>query len=278
MPRKRILTPGTSPMHFFGAEVRRAREAAGMSQAELGRLAGCDDSVVSRVEGGLEDPPQGFPEACDQAFPGMGGFFTRFYDDSHQWEGPYPRWAEDWMRAENEAVTLRIWQPLIIPGLLQTAEYARALFLGDRSDLGDDALDRLVAARLERQRIFDRDDPPHVSVLLDESVLHRLIGTPQVVHDQLVQVADMSARSHISVQVIPGSVGAHPGLAGAFMIAGCDDKPDIMYIDAVEGQTMERNALVRKFAIAFDLIRSEALPASASRETILKAAEERWKS
>ena len=210
MPKKRILTPGTSPMHFFGAEVRRAREAAGMSQAELGRLAGCDDSVVSRVEGGLEDPPQGFPEACDQAFPGMGGFFTRFYNDSHQWEGPYPRWAEDWMRAENEAVTLRIWQPLIIPGLLQTAEYARALFLGDRSDLSDDALDRLVDARLERQRIFDRDDPPHVSVLLDESVLHRLIGTPQIVHDQLVQVADMSVRSHISVQVIPDSVWRSP--------------------------------------------------------------------
>jgi Domain of unknown function (DUF5753) len=168
-----------------------------MSQAELGRLAGCDDSVVSRVEGGLEDPPQGFPEACDQEFPGMGGFFTRFYNE--------------------------------------------------------EALDRLVAARLERQRIFDRDDPPHVSILLDELVLHRLIGTPQVVHDQLVHVADMSVRSHISVQVIAGSVGAHPGLACAFMIASCDGQPDIMYIDAVEGQTMERNALVRKFAIAFGM-------------------------
>jgi hypothetical protein len=174
-------------------------------------------------------------------------------------------------------VTLRIWQPLIIPGLLQTAEYARALFLGDRPDLDEDALSRLIAARLDRQRIFDRDDPPHMSVLLDESVLHRLIGTSQVVHDQLLHVADVSMRSFISVQVVAGSVGAHPGLAGAFMIASCDGKPDIMYIDAVEGQTMERNALVRKFAIAFDLIRSEALPASASREVILKAAEERWK-
>jgi transcriptional regulator with XRE-family HTH domain len=277
MPRKRTLTPGVSPVHFFGAEVRRAREAAGMSQTELGRLAGCDDSVVSRVEGGLEDPPHGFPEACDQAFPGMGGFFTRFYNDSHEWEGPYPRWAEDWMRAENTAVTLRMWQPLIVPGLLQTAEYSRALFLGERSDLSQDALDRLVSARLERQRIFERDHPPHTSVVLDESVLHRLIGSPQVVHDQLLHMADMSMRSFISVQVVAGSVGAHPGLAGAFMIASCDGKPDILYFDAVEGQTMERNTLVRKFAIAFDLIRSEALPASASRETILKAAEERWK-
>lgn len=117
-----------------------------------------------------------------------------------------------------------------------------------------------------------------MSVLLDESVLHRLTGTPQVVYDQLLQVADMSMRSHISVQVIAGNVGAHAGLPGAFMIANCDGKPDILYIDAVEGQTVERNALVRKSAIAFDLIRSEALPASASRETILKAAEERWKS
>jgi hypothetical protein len=91
-------------------------------------------------------------------------------------------------------VTLRIWQPLIIPGLLQTAEYAHALFAGERSGLAQDTLRRFVDARLECQQIFDRDDPPHTSILLDEPVPRRLIGTPQIMHDQLLQVADLSMR------------------------------------------------------------------------------------
>ncbi len=95
-------------------------------------------------------------------------------------------------------------------------------------------------------------------------------------YDQLVQVADMSMRSYICVQVVPASTGAHVGLTGSFMIASRDGKPEIMHIDAVEGLTIERNTLVRKAAIAFDLVRSDALTRGASRDLILKVAEERW--
>ena len=104
--------------------------------------------------------------------------------------------------------------PLLIPGPLQTTDYARALFLGGLLNPSEDAIDQPVAARLARQSIFDRPDPPNLWIVLDEVVLHRLIGTPKTMYDQLLQVADMSMRSYICVQVVPASTGAHAGLAG----------------------------------------------------------------
>jgi len=110
-------------------------------------------------------------------------------------------------------VSLRIWQPIIIHGLLQTAEYARALFLGAQSDLSDDALEQMVAARTGRQVILDRPEPPNLLVVLDEAVLHRLVGSPKIMHEQLIHLAAVSSRSHVSVQVIPAAVGAHAAWA-----------------------------------------------------------------
>ena len=95
-------------------------------------------------------------------------------------------------------------------------------------------------------------------------------------YDQLLQVADMSMRSYMCVQVVPASSGAHAGLAGSFYIASVRGKPDLLYMDAIEGVTIERSALVRKATIEFDLVRSDALARNASRDLILKVAEERW--
>ena len=276
MPAKRDLDPGASPLHFFGAEVRRAREAAGMTLADLGALVPCDASTVSKIEAGLLRPTERFVAACIETFPPL-EWLGRFYEESQMWgDGAIPRWFEDWLNAEREATTLRIWQPLLVPGLLQTADYARALFLGGLLNPSEDAIDQLVAARLARQSIFDRPDPPNLWIVLDEIVLHRLIGTPKTMYDQLLQVADMSMRSYMCVQVVPASSGAHAGLAGSFYIASVRGNPDLLYMDAVEGVTIERSALVRKATIEFDLVRSDALARNASRDLILKVAEERW--
>ena len=276
MPAKRDLDPGASPLHFFGAEVRHAREAAGMTLADLGAAVPCDASTVSKIEAGILNPTERFLAACTEAFPGS-DWLARFYHDSRTWgDGPYPRWFEDWLNHEREASSLRIWQPLIIPGLLQTADYARALFRADMLNTGDEVIDQLVATRLGRQRILDRPEPPNLWIVLDESALHRLIGTPKTTYDQLIQVADMSMRSYICVQVVPASTGAHAGLSGSFYVASAAGKPDVLYVDAVEGMTIERNALVRKAAITFDLVRSDALARKDSRDLILKVAEEQW--
>ena len=180
--------------------------------------------------------------------------------------------------SRGEAQSLRIWSPTLIPGLLQTAEYARALFLAEQTDTSDDAIGALVEARLQRQGILDRADPPDVVVVLDEMVLHRLIGSPQVMHDALVQVAELSQRPYIVVQVVPASNGANAGLGGAFYIAAADGIPEALQMVGVEDHTTEKRSLVRKAAVAFDRVRGDALPRDASRDLILKVADERWKS
>lgn len=161
-----------------------------------------------------------------------------------------------------------------MPGLLQTAEYARALFLAAGAD--EEPAEQMVVARLDRHAILDRPDPPHIVVVLDEAVLHRLIGTPAVMADQLAHLASMSERLHVSVHVLPVT-GANAGLSGAFDLASVDGTPDTLRMEGVEDQTTENRALVRKAAILFDLVRRDALPRVPSRALILEAAEQ-WKS
>jgi transcriptional regulator with XRE-family HTH domain len=275
MPAPRQLDPELSPVHYFGAEFRRARETTNMSQGAFAATVPCDTSVVSRVEAGEVAPSDGFIEAMTRAFPNL-DWLVRFWRASSKWSKnrPVPRWFEDYTRAEGEAHTLRIWQPLIIPGPFQTADYARELFRVEQPDLTDDELDEQVTARLSRQSIFGKADPPNTWVVLDEPVLHKAVGSPKVMREQLLQLADMGDRPYISIQVIQG---VHPGLAGSFQIASVDGKPDLMLIEAVvEDQTTERGAFVRKVGVTFERLRGFALPCAASRDLILKVAEEQW--
>ena len=276
LPAARDLDPGASPAHFFGAEVRRAREAAGLTLAGLGAIVPCDASTVSRIESGLLNPGQRFASACDEAFPQMGGWFTRFYDNSPRWDGRYPRWFVDWVDAERRATVVRWWEPLLVPGLLQTPEYARALFKAWQTTGGEDEVENLVTARMDRQRIFDRPKPPSFWAVLDESVLRRRVSGAKVMQDQLVHLAEMTERPSVNVHVIPAEVGAHVGLLGAFAIAGVDgDAPGVVYFETPdEGQTTKDSVTVAKIILTFDTLRSEALPRRASRDLIMKVAEE----
>ena len=169
---------------------------------------------------------------------------------------------------------LRIWQPLVIPGLLQTAEYARALFLAAGAD--QDRADDLVTVRLDRQAILERPDPPHVVAVIDESVFHRLIGSPQIMADQLAGVADLAERPNIAVQVIPSETGANAGLSGAFDLASGDSAPEVLRMEAVEDVTTESRSLVRQATNIFVRVQADALPRAASLALIREAAEQ-WK-
>jgi transcriptional regulator with XRE-family HTH domain len=271
--------PETNPAAFLGGELRRARVAAGFSsQDALAAKLGFDRTVIAKAETGERPPTDdvlaGWCHACHLD----DDLFRRMVVLARRADGPVPTWFEDWLRAEGEAQSLRIWSPMLIPGLLQTAEYARALFLAEQTDTSDDAIDALVAARLERQAILDRTEPPDVVVVLDEAVLHRLICSSQVMHDALVQVAELSRRPYVVVQVVPASNGANAGLGGAFYIAAADGMPETLQVEGVEEQTTEKRSVVRKAAVTFDRVRADALPREASRDLILKVADERWKS
>ena len=270
--------PETNPAAFLGGELRRARMAAGFSsQDALAAKLGFDRTVVAKAETG-ERPPTGEVLAAWCAACRLDGeLFGRLVVLARRADGPVPTWFEDWLQAEGEAQSLRVWSPMLIPGLLQTAEYARALFLAAQTDTSDDAIGALVAARLERQGIMDQVNPPDVVAVLDEAVLHRLVGSPQAMHDALVHVAKMSQRPYIVVQVVPAGNGANAGLAGAFDIAAADGIAETLRMEGVEDQTTEKRSLVRKAAVAFDRVRGDALPRDASRDLILKVADERWK-
>jgi DNA-binding XRE family transcriptional regulator len=263
---------------WLGEALRGARAEAGYkSQDQLARELGFDRTVIVKAESGSRPPSEDVAAKIAEKFPGLAnGLYVHLAGIARKSIGPIPGWFADWLTREREATSIRIWQPIIVPGLLQTAGYARALFIGERSNLGDEALDELVGARLARQGIFDRPDPPHLWVVLDEAVLHRLIGTPKTTRDQLVHLADMSERSNILIQVVPASAGAHAGLACAFMIGSVDGEPDVLLFEAVEDQIIKDAEVIRKTAVAFDLVRGDTLSRSASQDLILKVANEQW--
>jgi transcriptional regulator with XRE-family HTH domain len=269
--------PESNPASFLGAELRRARVAAGFSSQEaLAAKLGYDRSVIAKAETG-ERPPS--PEVADalqaELFPaGPDGLVIRLATLARRAGGPIPSWFESWLEAERVAHMLRLWSPMLVPGLLQTGEYARALFLA--TGLDEDAAAEHVAVRLGRQAILERPKPPHVVVVLDEPVLHRLIGSPQVMADQLTHIAEMSERPNVSVQVIPADTGANAGLSGAFDLASGDGAPEVLRMEAVEDVTAESRSLVRAAANIFVRVQADALPRAASRALILEAAQQ-WK-
>jgi Domain of unknown function (DUF5753) len=177
---------------------------------------------------------------------------------------------------EAAAKSLRLFEHVLVPGLLQTREYARAV-LSTRPNTTDEETEQLVSARLERQAILETDDPPLLWVVLDEGVLHRQVAEAKVMHGQLTQLADFSGRSNITVEIVPYGAGAHSGLLGAFVIAEFEDAPAIVYLEtAAGGQIAEGADVVAQVKLTFDTLRSESLTHRASRDMIMKVAEEKW--
>ncbi len=275
MPQKR--DPRTNPKALLGKRLRVGRITAGFSsQDALAARLGFDRTVIAKAETGERPPTSDVLAAWCEACGLDADLFADLTELARSADGPIPSWFEDYLQAEREAQSLLIWSPIVIPGLLQTDDYARALLLAQQTDTSDERIDALVNARLDRQAIFERPEPPDVTVVLDEAVLHRLIGSPAVMHDALTHVADMSMRPSIVVQVVPASKGANAGIGGAFDIASADGSPDTLRTDGVEDQTTENRSLVRKHRVAFNRVRGDSLSRDASRELFTKAAE-KWK-
>jgi transcriptional regulator with XRE-family HTH domain len=276
--RERELDPGASPAAFFRSEVREARTSAKMSQAALGAALGYDSTYVSKVETGAIVPDDDFINGLDRVFPHMNGWFARFKFNSRKWEGNYPAWFKDWVDAEEGARVIRWWEPLLIPGLLQTADYARELFRAWQIFDDPDRVERDVSLRLDRQAIFDRPNPPTLLAVIDETVLWRHIGSSEVMRTQLEYLIDMSTRPNIAVHVVPASVGSHTGLLGAFIVADLDnDSGKVVYLETPDkGLISDAPSLATKILGMFERVRSEALPKGASHDLIRRVVNERW--
>jgi transcriptional regulator with XRE-family HTH domain len=273
------LDPRVSPLHHLGAEIRHARERAGMSQADLAGITLYDRSYVSQVETGDLDPSESFVQGCDKAFPDRDGWFTRYWRDAHKWDGLYPAWLESWVGAEHDAKVIRWWEPLQVPGLLQTADYARELIMAWQAVDDPDEVDRLLAGRLDRQRIFERSGPPTLIALIDETVLYRCIGSTKIMHDQLEHLIGMTSRPNVSIHIVPANVGAHAGLLGAFAVAELNSSSArVVYLETPDqGLTSDSPGLADKILGKFEMLRSEASSKRESRDSIRREADGRWK-
>jgi hypothetical protein len=185
---------------------------------------------------------------------------------------PVPVWFEDFFRAQTLAHTIRTWHPIIIPGPLQTPEYARVLY--EATGTPDDLIEERVAARidLQQQTIERLPVSARLIAVMDEAVLHRRVGSEEVMRTQLTHLADQGRRKHIGIQIVPASRGANAGHVGAFTIASLEDA-DVMLMDALEDVTTDKRAAIRNGLEVFDQIRLDALSGPESLELIMKAAE-----
>src|SRR5580698_813195 len=270
-------TPPMTPRQFLGKELCLARIAAGFSsQQALADHLGFERTVIAKAESGDRVPSDPVLTAWAKACNVDTEHYQRLADLARTSDGPVPAWFEYWLERERTAHMLRYWSPIIVPALFETAEYRRAVVMAGGND--PERAEELVAATLDRQSVLQRTEPPELVAVLHEMVLRRLIGLPEIMHDQLTHLADLATRPNISVHVVPSSVGAHAGLSGDISLASGDGGPDVLHTDAVpEGHTAESRSLVRRAAVTFERIRRDALPCAQSRDLIMEVADEQWK-
>jgi transcriptional regulator with XRE-family HTH domain len=268
------LDPRLSPAQRFGRELARVRKAAGLSQVALSGHLGCSSSLVAHIEVGTRTPKTDIAERCDRFFD-TGDRFVRLQREiSSPLAGPgwYIRWSEE---IEPRARVLRSWDPLLVPGLLQTEAYARALFAGGLART-EEEVELKVKARMHRQSILDRDDPPIIWALLDEGVLSRRIGEPEVMSKQLDQLIAMSQRPNTTIQIVPQDTRTTVGLTSGFILAELPDSPTVVSVESsVRGGASAEHDFVAQVWDIYDKLRAEAYRVPESLEKI-EEARGRW--
>jgi hypothetical protein len=184
---------------------------------------------------------------------------------------PIKVWFSGYLPIEAAAHTIRTWHPVIVPGLLQTEAYARALFAA--MGMSPEHVEEQVELRTRRQEIITRERPPDMTFVLWEPVLHHQIGTPEVMREQLARLLELP--SSVVVQVVPGDIGGNAGLGGAITLAE-GQKGTVLLAEAlIEDQVTTDTDLVLKASATFNAVRAEALPRARSRNLISEA-KEQW--
>jgi transcriptional regulator with XRE-family HTH domain len=269
MPQSRVLDPGSSLLAFFGAELRRRRAVAGMSQEQLGHAINYSAALVGRVEIGERVPSPDFARRCDDVLS-ADGLFAHLRDSMNSDVHAFPKWFREFVEHEREATSIREFNALAVPGLLQTEDYARALIRVGRPRDSDDEVELHVTTRIERQRVLNRSKPPMLWAVVDEAVLRRPVGGPAVFRSQLAHLTKVARGPGIVLQVMPFSAGAHAAL-GEFILLGLGDGRNVAYTESVESARLSEQAdEVEAFELVFDMIQAVALSPEASIDMITR--------
>ncbi|CAM5404020.1 transcriptional regulator [Streptomyces avidinii] len=266
----RDLDPSASPLDYYGSELRRLREAAGLKQGQLGEIIFCAASLVGQVETARKVPTREFSERVDAAL-GTGGVFSRLV--GLVLRSQLPTWFQEYAAMEAKAAYISAYQPQLVYGLLQTEAYARAVLATGMPD----NLEELVGARMERHRLLGRKNPPMVWVVLDEAVLHRPIGGREVMRSQLAHLLSFRDTRWVRIQVLPSEAGEHAGLIGSFNALRFDNDPDLVYTeDLIAGHMTANPETVKEAALRYAHLQAAALSVECSAALIVRAMEERY--
>lgn len=247
---------------LFASEMRLARERAGLTREQLAERVAFSVSLIEKVETGKKAPSQEFADTLDEALQ-TGGLLARIRRHALTHDAT-PEWLRDWFDVEQQATRIMWFELSVVPGLLQTKEYARELLSGDEARL---------TARLERQSVLDRG-VVYVA-LIDERALRYPVGGPDVMAKQLEHLIDLADK--LVMQVVPANCGTYVHLDGSFIIATVDGR-EYVYVDTpTKGILLNDQNVVSQTKERWDLIRAEALSRRQTVEFMREVAEE-WNS
>ncbi|MCX4666376.1 helix-turn-helix domain-containing protein [Streptomyces sp. NBC_01381] len=269
----------------LGQELRRLRELKGMTAEEVAERLLVSQSKISRLENGRRSISQrdvrdlcGVYEVEDHRIVDS---LMQMAKDSRQqgwWHSfgdiPY----SVYIGLETDAASLRVYDPQVVPGLLQTRAYAEALITGALPETTPTDIEKRVQVRVRRQeRISAPENPLRLWTVLDESALRRVVGSKHLMRDQLEHLVEQSQLPHVTVQVIPFDMGAHPGLNGQYAILEFPDAADssVVYIEGVTSDLyLEKANDVQQYSVMYEHLRAQALNVDHSRQLIADIAKE----
>ncbi|WP_422770411.1 helix-turn-helix domain-containing protein [Plantactinospora sp. WMMC1484] len=254
----------------MGRILKFARSRSGITQEQLAERLHVSTSLIAKFETNRLIPQPDTALHLDTVFD-SGDLFQESAAEARA-HSASPTFIRPWLEYEQRATMVRSFELAVVPGLLQTEEYARAV-LGDAGTRVPD-LDATVAARLARAEVLRREDQPcRLFAVLDEAVLRRPVGGPQVMAAQLHAIVRACALPNVSVAVVPASVGAYPGLNGPLALATVDGRSVAFLDDPLDGRVVEDPERVAALEEVWEAIREYALPARPSLELITEAAE-----
>lgn len=264
------LDPSESVLAFYATDLRRTREKAGITQRDFAKRALMAPSLLNKIEAARRLPSRELSELCDEVF-GTGDHFQRLWPLVVKYA--YPSWFRPYVELEEAATVIRSFQAQLVPGLLQTVDYARAVLTPGRQD--PDKVDELVTGRLERQRILTRAEPPELWVILDENVLRRPMGGTMVMCEQLERLVAVAFEPRTVIQVVPYDAGAYAGVDGSFVALTLDEGSDVVYTEGfLKGQILAEPEEIKAADRAYDLLRAVALSPDRSIDLITDVMEE----
>ncbi|MEU3981168.1 helix-turn-helix transcriptional regulator [Streptomyces sp. NPDC026672] len=265
-----MLDPGASPLDFYGSELRRLREAAGLTQQQLGDVIAYTGSLVGQIETARKLPTAEFSARADTALE-TGGLLSRLVDLVMR--SQLPRWFQDTAQLEARASEICTFQPGMVHELLQTRAYSTAVLVAfNQAHPGDG-----TAARLARQRILDQEKPPVLWMVLGEAALHQEIGDPETMRGQLTHLASYESQVRVNIQVLPFSAGAHPGLTGPFTVYRFATDPAVTCTGGYgKSRPTAEPETVETCSLRYDHLRAAALSVKDSAELMRRTAEDRY--